>query len=201
MRKRVFVPLACLAFLGSCRASERTPAAEAAEAADAQASPNTVEAKIQDAMSSAPAAISSAATILDWPEGEGMEPKQLRAGTNGWTCFPSSPPAVAAGRRDPMCADAASMAFLEAYLTQSTPTIDKVGFMYMLQGDAGASNTDPGATGETADNEWVVSGPHIMVVVPGANALADVPTDPAQGGPFVMWRDTPFAHVMLPVRN
>ena len=36
--------------------------------------------------------------------------------------------------------------------------------MYMLEGGTDASNTDPYATTPTADNDWIKTGPHIMVV-------------------------------------
>ena len=39
--------------------------------------------KITNAMSAAPASISKNATIMDWPEAAGGQPRQLRAGTNG----------------------------------------------------------------------------------------------------------------------
>jgi hypothetical protein len=38
----------------------------------------------------------------------------------------------------------------------------------MLAGDHGASNTGPYAMGKTADNHWIVTGPHIMVLGPQA---------------------------------
>src|SRR5207253_2488045 len=47
--------------------------------------------KIKNAMSAAPAEISRNATIMDWPEKAGGQPTQLRAGNNGWVCFPNSP--------------------------------------------------------------------------------------------------------------
>jgi hypothetical protein len=58
----------------------------------------------------------------------------------------------------------------------------------MLQGDNGASNTDPYANKPTPDNQWVVGGPHIMLL----------PTDPQTGGPWVMWKNTKYAHIMVP---
>jgi hypothetical protein len=29
--------------------------------------------------------------------------------------------------------------------------------------------------------------------------LEGIPTDPSGGGPYVMWGDTPYAHIMVPV--
>ena len=71
--------------------------------------------------------------------------------------------------------------------------------LYMLAGDTGASNIDPYATGPTADNQWVAEGPHIMVIVADPGQLEGLPTDPNSGGAYVMWKGTPYAHIMIPV--
>ena len=76
---------------------------------------------------------------------------------------------------------------------------DKVGIAYMLAGDTGASNIDPYAEKRTPDNQWIVEGPHVMVIVPDPATLDALPTDPAGGGAYVMWKGTPYAHVMVPV--
>ena len=66
-------------------------------------------------------------------------------------------------------------------------------------GDKGASNTDPYATKKTADNQWVVSGPHIMLLPVDVKELDAYPTDWSKGGPWVMWKGTPYAHIMVPM--
>ena len=53
--------------------------------------PRSKAAKIQNAQSAAPSDISGKATIMDWPAAEGARPVQLRAGTNGWVCYPDMP--------------------------------------------------------------------------------------------------------------
>ena len=136
---------------------------------------------------------------MDWPEKDGMPMKQLRAGSNGWTCMPSSPALPdGAHREDPMCADPRFSTLLEAWTTKSDPRLSAVGIAYMLRGDKGASNTDPFAMARTATNNWVVSPPHIMVAVPDARQLDTFPTDPRAGGPWVMWKGTKYAHLMVP---
>src|SRR5438874_1303379 len=50
----------------------------------------------------------------------------------------------------------------------------------------------------TGDNHWVKSGPHVMVLYPNASQLDAFPSDPANGGPFVMWKGTKYAHLMVP---
>jgi hypothetical protein len=99
---------------------------------------------------------------------------------------------------DKMCADANSMEFFGAMVKHQPPT-DKLGLTYMLGGDRGASNTDPYASSKTADNHWVVTGPHIMLVGPIKSlGLQETPdADPTK--PYLMWSGTPYEHVMVPV--
>ena len=52
----------------------------------------------------------------------------------------------------------------------------------------------------TPTNEWHHLGPHVMVVYPDKAMLAGLPTKPSTNGPYVMWADTPYAHVMWPVK-
>jgi hypothetical protein len=195
MAPRTLVTLSALALVASCQ----RPAAPAADAAEPALSGDA--AKIAEAESAAPAVIAANATIMDWPATEGGEPRLLRTGTNGWTCFPSTPvaPGTEAQGEDPMCLDAPFQDWAQAWMARRSPRISSIGIAYMLQGDRGASNTDPFATGPTADNEWVVTGPHIMVVVPDLKQLEGFGHDPASGGPYVMWRGTPWAHLMVPV--
>ena len=86
----------------------------------------------------------------------------LRKGTNGFTCMVTG--------TDKMCNDANSMESIHRMMKHEQPP-DKVGISYMLAGDKGASNTEPRATGKTADNLWIVTGPHIMVFGPPRKTL------------------------------
>jgi hypothetical protein len=100
---------------------------------------------------------------------------------------------------DKMCNDQNSMEFLHAMMKKEPPP-NKVGISYMLAGDVGASNTDPFANGKTADNHWVVTGPHIMVFGPPAKALGYTEAkDPDPAKPYMMWVGTPYEHAMVPV--
>jgi hypothetical protein len=155
--------------------------------------------KMQQAMRAAPPEISAKATIMDWPEKDGMPMKQLRAGTNGWMCMPPAPsPASRPAPADPMCADKTFAVLLDSLLEKTDPNVKAVGVSYMLLGDAGTSNTDPFATAPTATNQWIVSPPHLMLVVPDAKQLDAFPSDPHAGGPWVMWKGTKYAHLMIP---
>jgi hypothetical protein len=123
---------------------------------------------------------------------------ELRPGTNGWMCVPdgSVTPGV-----DPMCADTNAQAWLTAYFGQKTPTVTGMGIAYMLAGGSDASNTDPYAQTPAAGEEWIASGPHVMVLPTDPAQLAAFPTDPKSGGPYVMWKGTPYAHLMVPVHQ
>ena len=71
----------------------------------------------------------------------------------------------------------------------------------MLAGEPGASNIDPYATEETSDNEWVVEGSHFMILIPDPAMLEGISTDSKNGGPYVMWKGTPYAHIIVPLGN
>lgn len=91
-------------------------------------------------------------------------------------------------------------AWLDAYAKKATPQITQVGIGYMIAPGGGwGSNTDPFATKETPTNEWHRSPPHLMLIFPTSEALRGLPTDQHNGGPWVMWRGTPYAHVMAPL--
>ncbi len=154
------------------------------------------EAKIKNAMSAAPMAIAKDATILDWPASESASPKQLRAGKNGWVCFPNDPTTPV---NDPMCIDEVFQRMIDAYLQKKPFSTDTAGVSYMLQGGAAASNTDPFKTSPGPGEEWMIDPPHVMWISPNPADLDKLSVDPHSGGPYVMWKGTPYAHVMIPL--
>ena len=68
----------------------------------------------------------------------------------------------------------------------------------MMQGDAMVSNSSPYATDKNNGDVWIQEGPHLMIIVP-KEMLKGLSDDPFNGGPYVMWKDTPYAHIMVPV--
>ncbi len=148
---------------------------------------------IQSARSAAPASISADATIMDW------DLNVVSQGSNEWTCLPDRPNTPG---NDPWCVTEAWLNFLQAYVSQTEPTYTDLGFAYMLQGDTPVSNADPFATEETGPADWVTDlGPHLMMVVPNREVLEAISTDHLNGGPWIMWPDTPYAHIMIPLEN
>jgi hypothetical protein len=144
---------------------------------------------ITKALAAAPPAVAKGAGVARIDKDGKMQ--TLRESKNGFTCL------VMAG--DIMCADANSMAFFDAAMKKQSPPT-KLGLTYMLRGDQGASNTDPSATKKTADNHWVVTGPHIMIVGAGVKDMGlpdSADADPSK--PYLMWPNTPYAHAMIPV--
>lgn len=193
------VPLLAALAVAACQGKPKATAmADSAAAAGAPApapAPAASQTPLENLASTAPRAVVDAATIMNPPKTEGGQPTQVRAGTNGWTCVAASP------TFDAMCADRNFTSLLTALMAKKDPQVKDVGFAYMLHGDSiGGSNTDPFATGPTADNHWTKAPPHVMVVFPSSKALDAFPTDPANGGPWVMWKGTKYAHLMVPVR-
>ncbi len=151
---------------------------------------------IASAMKAAPAAIAKNAAVID--VGADGKTRVVRPGTNGFTCMGDNP---ATPGPDPMCGDANAMEWVNAWIGHQPPPAGKVGFMYMLEGGTDASNTDPYATQPTANNHWVKTGPHVMVVC-AKGLMSGYPrgADPDTSVAYVMWADTPYEHLMIPVQ-
>ncbi|MDX1662069.1 MAG: hypothetical protein R3326_09795, partial [Gemmatimonadota bacterium] len=90
------------------------------------------------------------------------------------------------------------LAWAKAWQSKTEPAVDQMGVAYMLGGDTGASNSDPYAAGPDAVDDWVDAGNHLMILAPDPAMLEGMTTDPHNGGPWVMWKGTPYAHVMVP---
>lgn len=156
----------------------------------------TDEQIIASAESAAPPSVGKAATIMAFDAQMNM--RTLREGTNGFTCMPDVPETPGP---DPMCLDKGGMAWLEAWATHTDPPKGVVGIAYMLAGGSDPDNMDPFATKPAAGMEWVTTGPHLMLFNIGSS-LKDYPTSkqPDTTTPYVMYPDTPYAHVMMPVQ-
>lgn len=179
-----YILAVCYLLMACFAAAEDKPAAKPAKKTG-----SSDAAYIAKALSAAPASIAKEAGVMKTGTDGSMQ--TLRESKNGFTCM------VALG--SPMCADENSMAFFGAWMKKENPP-DKTGIAYMLRGDNGASNTDPYAQAKTADNHWVKTGSHIMVVGPAAKSMGlpdSADADPTK--PYLMWAGTPYAHAMIPV--
>ncbi len=144
---------------------------------------------VANALSAAWPGMAEGATVVDW------DGNVLKEGSNGYTCMPAPP--TAGG---PMCLESEWMKWAEAWQNKTDFTADALGISYMLAGDGngGGSNIDPYAESPTDDNQWIIEGAHLMILAPAA-LLEAYPTDPNNGGPYVMWKGTPYAHLMVPI--
>jgi hypothetical protein len=150
--------------------------------------------KIANAMSAAPAAIAENATLVDFDPSAGFV--TLREGTNGWTCLPDNP---GSPTDDPLCGDAMWMKWLEAYFTGAEPEITSPGIAYMLQGESGASNSDPTLMEPPAGEDWIVDGPHVMLLLPAPFDQTIFSTEHGMSEPYLMFAGTPYEHMMIPL--
>lgn len=152
---------------------------------------------IASAMTAAPAKVAKGATIVAMDADGKM--RTLRQGTNGFYCMPDNP---ATPGPDPMCLDKNAMEWAHAMMEHKDPAPGKLGFAYMLAGGTDASNTDPYAKKPTANNHWIKTGPHVMIVGADASFYDMYPksADPDTSLPYVMFPDTPYRHLMAPVK-
>ena len=185
-------PYALILALGCATASSMAVAQQHHTAA-----PTSDDELIKSAMSAAPPAVTKDATIIAiGPDGK---LRTIRKGSNNFTCMPDHP---ATPGPDPMCMDQNGLEWVTAWMEHKDPPTGKVGFMHMLAGGTDASNTDPYAQKPDANNDWVETGPHVMIV--GAKGLMQgypTATKPDTSQPYVMWPSTPYEHLMIPVQG
>ena len=136
----------------------------------------------------------------------------LREGTNGWTCLPANPRGMSdpgSGWNDaheamPLCADEEGMKWVAAYLAGDRPQLDRDAIVWMLHGDMGEDNTTPlvMSQAEAADpSQWIMSGPHLMLMPKDPRSLDAFGTDFTEGSPYTMFVGTDYAHLMIPVED
>ena len=191
---KMLTAAAMLALVAGCNKMSNNQASAPTNTSNSSTSVNSSD-PIASAESAAPAAVSHTAAIVS-PQADGTM-KVLRPGRGVWTCMPDAPDTPGP---DPMCFDSNAAKWADAWMHHKAPPTDAPGLMYMLEGGTDASNTDPYATKPTANNDWVKTGPHIMIV--GSKAmLAGYPAGakPDTSAPYVMWAGTPYAHLMVPV--
>jgi hypothetical protein len=152
---------------------------------------------IKSAMAAASPAIARNATIIAVADDGTI--RIVRKGTNNFTCMADNPNSPGP---DPMCGDQNAMKWIQAWIDKKDPPANNIGFIYMLSGGTDASNTDPFAQKPDASNNWVKTGPHVMVV--GAKGMMEGyprAPKPDTSEPYVMWAGTPYEHLMLPVQS
>jgi hypothetical protein len=149
-----------------------------------------VEKLIAHSRAAAPAAIGSHATVV-------VNGEVVAEGSNGWTCMPE----VMAGDGAAVCIDATWGEMMGAVGAKAPFKATSIGLSYMLLGDppgGGVSNSDPYHPNPVDADDYTETGPHLMLIVP-KELLKGITSDPSTGGPYVMWGDTDYAHLMIPV--
>jgi hypothetical protein len=149
-----------------------------------------VDKQIAHARAAAPAAVSADATIV-------ISGEVAVEGSNGWTCMPET----MSGDNAAICVDATWGEMMAAVGAKTPFAATSVGISYMLLGDSGGggvSNSDPYHEDPASADDYVETGPHLMIIVP-KKLLEGMNDDPSTGGPYVMWGDTDYAHIMVPV--
>ena len=151
-----------------------------------------LEKRIAHARAAAPAAVSADATVM-------VDGKVVAKGSNGWTCMPDTMPGDGAA----MCNDGVWGEMMAAVGAKAAFKASGVGISYMLLGEpsgSGVSNSTPYHENPQSADDYVETGPHLMIIVP-KELLEGMNSDPSTGGPYVMWKDTDYAHIMIPVSN
>lgn len=151
---------------------------------------------IANATAAAPPGVAATASVMVVNADGTM--RMVHQGTGTFTCMPNDP---ATPVNDPMCVDANGMQWVEAWLAHKDPPAGKIGVAYMLQGGWAPNNTDPYATVPAAGETAFEDPPHIMIFnAPELIALYPAPTGVPDGhAPYVMYPNTPYAHLMVPV--
>ena len=134
--------------------------------------PHTDAEKIADALKGGPAYISKNASILDWAVSPIGSYRELRHGTNGWTCLPTSP------QHQPVCADETFLTFFQDAVAHRPVHVDRVGLAYMYEGDMVSPH------GGSPSHPYHV-GPHIMLVVPNGAGMDGYTTDGSTGEAYI----------------
>ncbi|MCP9448616.1 MAG: hypothetical protein NNA21_00955 [Nitrospira sp.] len=148
---------------------------------------------VQTAEAAAPISLSTRATILD------QSGNVLRQGTNGWTCVSDNRDK---GGQGPVCMNESWAEFANALKADRLPAGNQIGIAYMLRGGRSMNSPTPSAMEAPAGHPSVTElGPHMMVRLPNPTLLAGLPTSPDQGGPWVRWAGTPYAHIVIPVES
>jgi len=184
--------LYALASVGFCVASAALTTTSAS-ALPTEEIPKTEPAYIAKVKTAAPASVVNNATIT-MPQPDGSS-KTVQTGSNGFTCFIGND-------GTPECDDENAMEWRKALQAKQTPP-NKIGLIFMLDGDTGTSNHD--SAERHTHKHWVQTGPHVMIVGGAAREmLSPYPRDldvkdPTQ--PYVMFPGKPNEHLMIPVHS
>ena len=135
----------------------------------------------------------------------------LRQGFNNWTAMPANPRGpsrsdgtwISSHEASSVCFDNEGLKWMQAYGSASPVTSGRDSIIYMLQGDMGEDNLKPGVLDEinANANNWIESGPHVMLMPKSVSTLDTYTTDFNLGEPYVMFNGDDYAHVMVTLND
>lgn len=162
--------------------------------------PGMTHAQVVSAASAgAPASVSRNAAI-SWIDSAGSM-HEMRAGTNGFTCFIAVPDPFGG----PICGDPVATAWFGALLTGQSgpPAASAPGVAYMARGGVHYEDAKRNVLMEhnlskhAAGTRRVLERAHWMLMYPFDSAATGLPTRENGTGSYIMFTGTPWAHLMI----
>lgn len=144
------------------------------------------------ALSAAPAFIAKDAGVMVY--GADGKLTETRKSANGFTCIPT---VMNLPDPDPLCMDAAVHQWMNDLMSNAPkPTNTVPGIAYMVRG--GSHFEKGGKIVMSGEGATVVKEPpHWMIMWPFTAAATKLPTVPNPSGTYIMFEDSPYAHLMV----
>ena len=148
---------------------------------------------IKLAQSGAPSEISKEAGVQ--VIGEDGKLKELKKGTNGFTCLP-----FVDNKKDPdpMCMDPAATQWASDFIGGAPkPTNTEAGIAYMAKGGWHWQKNGKVLMKEEPGAKLMKDPPHWMIFFPFEAKKSGLPPAPNKGGVYIMFEETPYSHLMV----
>lgn len=167
------------------------PSKKGASVKDVKSMPE--QQQIALALSAAPAHIAKDAAVMVY--GEDGKLKEVKAGTNGFTCIPT---VMNLPEPDPMCMDAAVHQWMTDLMNNAPKPSNTVpGIAYMARGGSHFEKSGKIVMNREDGTKVVKEPPHWMIMWPFDAAATKLPTAPNPSGVYIMFEGTPYAHLMV----
>lgn len=182
--------VACIFLLPTIGSAADTPAGKKSTVKDVKAMSEKDQTAL--ALSAAPARVAKDAGVMIY--GADGKLTEVRKSSNGFICIPTL---MNLPDPDPMCMDAAGHQWLTDISSNAPKPSNTVpGIAYMARG--GSHFEKDGKVVMSGDGAKVVKEPpHWMVMWPFDPAVTQLPTVPNASGVYIMFQDSPYAHLMI----
>jgi hypothetical protein len=182
--------VACTFLLPTIGSAADTPAGKKSTVKDVKAMSEKDQTAL--ALSAAPARVAKNAGVMIY--GADGKLTEVRKSSNGFICIPTL---MNLPDPDPMCMDAAGHQWLTDISSNAPKPSNTVpGIAYMARG--GSHFEKDGKVVMSGDGAKVVKEPpHWMVMWPFDPAVTQLPTVPNASGVYIMFQDSPYAHLMI----